>query len=161
MLIDWQEQQDTTKPVYYHSNSLGLTEVGGVIFSAMKPGTLQQMKDNHGSIINYLSVKCGAAFEAYNYGKMILYGARQPQEDIKAIFRHIKDAEALLLTITYAAPLVVKDLQDMTSKAKHKDHNISWTISTQLERRGRDDNGIFHLQSGGLYLQCGQILPGA
>jgi hypothetical protein len=45
----------------------------------MKPGTLQQMRDNHDNIINHPSVKCGAAFEAYNYGKMIPYGAHQPQ----------------------------------------------------------------------------------
>ncbi|KAG2092312.1 uncharacterized protein F5147DRAFT_657719 [Suillus discolor] len=209
----------TTKPVCYHPNSLGLTEVsassdiigrcgrhavrfidkqtkncvGGVIFSAMKPGTLQQMKDNHGSIINHPSVKRGAAFQAYNYGKMIPYGARQPQggrrgdcyttypmlrgdtqEDIKAIFRHIKDAETLLRTISYAAPLVVKDLQNVTSEAKahrlgstgcvtfycrnyvapqHKDHDVSWTISTQLERRGRDDEWNFSFTEWGVYIR--------
>ncbi|KAG1832380.1 hypothetical protein EV424DRAFT_1533554 [Suillus variegatus] len=72
------------------------------------------------------------------------------QEDIKAIFRHTKDAETLLLTISYTTPLVIKDLQDVTSKAKvqhlgstgcvtfychnyvapqHKDHNVLWNFS--------------------------------
>ncbi|KIK37334.1 hypothetical protein CY34DRAFT_776189 [Suillus luteus UH-Slu-Lm8-n1] len=208
-----------TQPVYYHPNSLGLTEVsansdiiqrcgrhairfidkqskncvGGVIFSAMKPDTLQQMKDNHSSIINHPSVKRGTAFQAYNYGKMIPYGARQPQggrrgdcyttysmlrgdtqEDIKAIFRHIKDAETLLLTISYAAPLVVKNLRDVTSTAKaqrlgstgcvtfychnyvapqHKDNDVSWTISTQLERRGKDDEWNFSFTEWGVYIR--------
>ncbi|KAG1852843.1 hypothetical protein DFJ58DRAFT_745997 [Suillus subalutaceus] len=150
--------------------------VGGVIFNAFNDASLQEMCENHKAIVHNPSVQQGEPRVAV----VVMGIAHTPllcgdsEEHIHAIFRHARDAGALLQSVKYAAPHVAKDIKEKSAAAEmnrlgtsganifycsnylspqHFDHDASWSICSQLDKAGTADEWNFCYTEWGAYIQ--------
>ncbi|KAG1839137.1 hypothetical protein DFJ58DRAFT_749106 [Suillus subalutaceus] len=143
--------------------------VGGVIFNAFNDASLQEMCENHKAIVHNPSVQQGEVFQKWAYtGKMVPVGSRlakggrrgdgystypllcgDSEEHIHAIFRHARDAGALLQSVNGANIFYCSNYLS----PQHFDHDASWSICSQLDKAGTADEWNFCYTEWGAYIQ--------
>ncbi|KZV62879.1 hypothetical protein PENSPDRAFT_692119 [Peniophora sp. CONT] len=130
--------------------------VGGVIFGAFDPDTLQRSLEHHILVSRFPGLRRGASFLEFAYGKMVPVGFRVPaggrpgdeygphpvllkqadlsqrknnNNDINMMFAHAEDIETMFSAVADYVPEVVRSIRDLSDEDQLKDMGSSGVSS--------------------------------